>query len=155
MRAGCLLLCALISSFAQASLAMDVVSGDQDLRRRHQDAAMERQEEKANCVKLQQDFQAYDLYGSAAGSARFGVDVLGKVWVIERRPGPRCALKQLTRLERQFADDDLYGDRILRTFYYESNMLCEYTRPVREAEVKKRCYQPLGVVNKFSPYFLH
>jgi len=155
MRAACLLLCALISSFAQASLAMDVVSGDQDLRRSHQDAAMERQEEKTNCVKLQKDFQAYDLYGNDAGKPRYGVDVLGKVWVIERRQGPRCALKMLSRLERQFADDDIYGDRIYRTFYYESNMLCEYTRPVIEVEVKKRCHQPLGIVNKFAPYFLH
>jgi len=155
MREACLLFWTLVSIIAQFSLETKANSSGEDLKQQHQDAVIERQNEKTNCAKVQQDFQAYDLYGVSAGRALYGLDLWGKVWIIERRQGPKCALKKIARLGIQASGEDIYGDPIYRTFYYESKMLCEYSRFVIGSDVRKRCYAPLGIVNKFAPYFSH
>lgn len=155
MREACLLFWMLVTIIAQSSLEIKANSSGEDLRQQHQDAGIERQNEKTNCAKLQQDFQAYDLYGASAGRALYGLDLWGKVWIIERRQGPKCVLRNIARLGSQASGEDIYGDPIHRTFYYESKMLCEYSRLAIGFDVRKRCYASLGIVNKFAPYFSH
>jgi hypothetical protein len=106
------------------------------------------------CTSIEKQFSEYDLYRSATSSKTYGVDLRGRIWTIKRDPVKGCGLQTQSRLNTPEYTLDLRGRRTWGTFYYEDNKLCLYSRDPKR-KVSKRCYEPVGVVNKLAPYFLN
>lgn len=141
----------MISLLGSARLQAQVQNPDQ--RQQFEEAVRFREQRRAQCEQLEQEFKQFDLFGASAGKPRYGLDLWGRVWILERRPGRLCRFRSLSRLEQQDYELDASGGRTFRTFFYEDNQLCVYLQGPAELRVRRLCYAPLAVVNKFAPYF--
>jgi hypothetical protein len=122
-------------------------AGNQEARKK----AIQRLEQ---CTSIEKQFSEYDLYRSATSSKTYGVDLRGRIWTIKRDPVKGCGLQTQNRLNMPEYTVDFQGRRTWGTFYYEDSKLCLYSREPKR-KVAKRCYEPVGVVNKLAPYFLN
>lgn len=125
-----------------------------DLQGDHQEASKQAVQRMAECARIERQFNQYDLYRSASSSKTYGVDVRGRVWTINRNPTKGCSLQTKHRLNRPEYEIDYSGRRLWSTFYYENKQLCLYSRE-HDQKIFRKCYQPVGIINRLAPYFLN
>ena len=125
-----------------------------NLKEDHQQAKQAAVQRLTECARLERQFNEFDLYRSASSSKTYGVDVRGRVWTLKRDATKGCSLRTDHRLNRADYELDYLGKRTWSTFYYEDKQLCLYTRSSNEKPVR-RCYQPVGIISKLTPYFLN
>jgi hypothetical protein len=112
------------------------------------------QRKAAECLAAEQRFREFDLYKSSDGSQILGLDLRGNVWKITSRNG-FCALRTSHQLNKPDYSFDWAGQRTWTTYHYEDKDLCRYQRDPATEKVRRACYQPIGIVNRFAPYFLN
>jgi hypothetical protein len=125
-----------------------------NLKEDHQQVKQAAVQRLTECAQLERQFNEFDLYRSASSSKTYGVDVRGRVWTLKRDAAQGCSLRTHHRLNRSDYELDYLGKRIWSTFYYEDKQLCLYTRSSNEKPAR-RCYQPVGIISRFAPYFLN
>jgi len=112
------------------------------------------QRRAAQCLAAEQRFREFDLYRSSDGSRILGLDLKGHVWVLSSRNGT-CELQSMHQLNKPDYSLNWAGQRTWTTYHYEDNDLCRYQREPGAQKVRRTCFQPLGIVNRFAPYFLN
>ena len=117
-------------------------------------AAKQAQIRKA-CGEAIQSYKEFDLYKSKMHGKEYGIDLSGWIWELVSEPLGGCSLRKIDRLGK--ADYTLAsdGERAWRVFYYEDNRLCRYSRSSEMVKIQKTCFEPMGIVNRFAPYFLN
>jgi hypothetical protein len=118
-------------------------------------AAKLRDERMAQCQKATSEFMGYDRFKSPTGWKVYGVDLWGRVWLMVQGADGGCALAKYARLDRPDYSIESDGTRQWRTFHYENNQLCLYSRSGQSGSVRKVCHAFIGDIPKFAPYFLH
>lgn len=127
---------------------------------RQQRSALEQQKAEnarrgaAQCLAAEQRFREFDLYRSSNGSRILGLDLKGHVWMMTSKNGI-CQLQSSHQLNRPDYSLNWAGERTWTTYHYEDNSLCRYQREPRTQKVRRTCYQPMGIVNRYAPYFLN
>ena len=112
------------------------------------------QRQSAECLAAEQRFNELDLYRSSDGSRILGLDLRGHVWKMTSRNGV-CELQSSHQLNKPDYSLDWAGQRTWVTYHYEDKNLCRYQRNPRTQQVRRTCYQPIGIVNRYAPYFLN
>lgn len=133
-----------------------------DLRMGFQQRKQEQEQQRAEnaqrksveCLAAEQRFREFDLYRSSDGSRILGLDLRGHVWTLTNRNGS-CELQSSHQLNRPDYNLDWAGQRTWITYHYEDRDLCRYQRDPRTQQVRRTCYQPIGIVNRYAPYFLN
>ena len=106
------------------------------------------------CEKVISFFNAQQLDKfTSNGSRVIGIDLHGKVWEVKKNSSGMCALENIARLEVPARQKTIFGEVEEIVFYYEPRSVCSYSQDVGLYQrVRRLCYQPIGVVNKFAPY---
>ena len=100
--------------------------------------------------------QSLDRF-TANGSRVLGLDLHGKIFEVKRSRNGVCTIANIAKLEVPYQDKN-EADQVEEViFYYEPVILCAYRYAVdvgagAQNKVRRLCYQPLGVVNKYAPY---
>ena len=106
------------------------------------------------CEKVVSDFNAqqFDKFSSTS-SRLIGVDLHGKIWEVKKKPGGVCGIENIARIGIEAQQKNATGEIQKVVFYYEPVSICAYTQDASEfRRVRRLCYQPIGIVNKFAPY---
>ena len=107
------------------------------------------------CANSTTQFNNYDQYKSAYGDIVIGVDLRGQIWKASRPNGQTCSIKKLAKIGKPdyTLNDD--GSRTWRTYYYEQGQICRYLKYSESPRVSRLCFSPVGIVNRYAPYFTH
>jgi hypothetical protein len=90
---------------------------------------------------------------SAGGSRVLGVDLRGMVWEVKKKSSGECDLVTFSRLGVPEITKNSIGEIENVVYYYEPSSICAYSQDIRQSRpIRKLCYQPLGIVNKYAPY---
>lgn len=106
------------------------------------------------CLAAERIFQTFDLFRASNGARVFGLDLRGNVWSLVAREGS-CQLHTSHQLNKPEYSLDWAGARTWVTFYYEEEKLCRYTKTPHSNRIQRSCFEPIGIVNKYAPYFLN
>lgn len=112
------------------------------------------QRKVSDCLAAEQRFNQFDLYRSSDGSRILGLDLRGHVWTMTSRNGI-CELQSSHQLNKPDYSLDWAGQRTWVTYHYEDKDLCRYQRDPRTQQVRRTCFQPIGIINRYAPYFLN
>ena len=144
----------LASSLALGVCAEPSLKEREDLRSSYQGGLSRIQRGRERCLTSKRKFEGLDLFAGSSGRV-FGLDVFGRVWFLKNTGQGSCELTSSFRLEKPDYELSEYGDRVWKLYHYEGVQVCIYSRLASEASVKRRCYEPLGIVNKYAPYMIH
>jgi hypothetical protein len=145
----------LFTSAAAQPSEPDLRAGFQQRKQaQEQQVAETAQRKAAECLAAEQRFSELDLYRSSDGSRILGLDLRGRIWMMTNRNGI-CKLQSSQQLNKPDYSVDWTGQRTWITYHYENNHLCRYQRNPGTQQVRQSCYQPIGVVNRYAPYFLN
>ena len=106
------------------------------------------------CDAINSKFSRMDLDKYSYGSRTIGIDIRGRIWEIKKNSRGICTIENTARLGvLTTVRLNGYGDDDNGVYQYEASTVCVYFRSARESyRIKKICYEPLGLVNKFAPY---
>ena len=106
------------------------------------------------CDAINSKFSRMDLDKYSYGSRTIGIDIRGRIWEIKKNSRGICTIENTARLGVSTTVRlNGYGDDDNGVYQYEASTVCVYFQSVRESyRIKKICYEPLGLVNKFAPY---
>jgi hypothetical protein len=107
-----------------------------------------------SCAKVFSIFSNQELDRFTSNSSRvLGVDLHGKIWEVKKNSGGVCYLENIARLGITATQKNSTGEIEQIVFYYEPDSVCSYVQGTSEFQfVRRLCYQPIGIVNKFAPY---
>ena len=106
------------------------------------------------CDRVVSDFnnQQFDRFASN-GSRLIGVDLHGRIWEVKKNPGGVCGIENIARIGVDAHQENAIGEIEKVVFYYEPDSICAYIQSTNELRrVRRLCYQPIGIVNKYAPY---
>jgi len=106
------------------------------------------------CDAIYSNFSRMELDKYSYGSRTIGIDIRGRIWEIKKNSRGICTIENTARLGVSTTVRlNSYGDDDKGVYQYEANTVCVYFQSARESlRIKKICYEPLGLVNKFAPY---
>jgi len=106
------------------------------------------------CDAINSKFSRMDLDKYSYGSRTIGIDISGRIWEIKKNSRGICTIEKTARLGGSTTVRlNGYGDDDRGVYQYETSTVCVYFQSARESfRIKKICYEPLGLVNKFAPY---
>jgi hypothetical protein len=106
------------------------------------------------CDEINSKFSRMDLDKYSYGSRTIGIDISGRIWEIKKNSRGICTIENTARLGvSTIVRLNGYGDDDNGVYQYEASTVCVYFQSARESyRIKKICYEPLGLVNKFAPY---
>jgi hypothetical protein len=106
------------------------------------------------CDKVFSVFKNQELDRFTSNSSRvLGLDLHGKIWEVKKKSSGTCAIENIARLGIAAPQKNSTGEIEQVVFYYEPDSVCAYSQSTSELRpVRRLCYQPIGIVNKFAPY---
>ena len=106
------------------------------------------------CDATSSKFSRMDLDRYSYGSRTIGIDIRGRIWEIKKNSRGICSIVNATKLGASTSVRlNGYGDDDKGIYLYEARTVCVYFQSERESyRIKKICYEPLGLVNKYAPY---
>ena len=106
------------------------------------------------CEKVVSDFNTLQFDRFSSNSSRLiGVDLHGKIWEVKKKPGGICGIENIARIGIEAHKKNATGEIEKVVFYYEPDSVCAYSQSTGELRrVRRLCYQPIGIVNKYAPY---
>lgn len=107
----------------------------------------------AECIDLTKTFNTYDLFRVANSNRLLGLDLHGRIWSLQKTTNDGCVLTASFRLDKADYENDYLGRRIWLLYTYEDSKLCRYRKHPDRANVSRDCYNGVGVVNKYAPYW--
>jgi hypothetical protein len=106
------------------------------------------------CEKVAYEFnsQQFDRF-TADGSRFIGVDLRGRIWEVKKKRDGVCVIENIARIGIAVHQKSATGETEKVAFYYEPDSICAYIQSINESRrVRRLCYQPIGIVNKYAPY---
>jgi hypothetical protein len=106
------------------------------------------------CDKVVFDFNNQKLDRFVSNSSRLiGVDLRGRIWEVKKNPGGICGIENIARIGVDAYQKNATGETEKIVYYYEPDSICAYIQSTNELRrVRRLCYQPIGIVNKYAPY---
>ena len=106
------------------------------------------------CEKVVSNFNAQQFDKFSSNSSRLiGVDLHGKIWEVKKKPGGLCGIENIARIGVDAHQENAIGEIEKVVFYYEPDSVCAYSQSTSESRrVRRLCFQPIGIVNKYAPY---
>ena len=106
------------------------------------------------CEKVTYEFNNQQLDRFTSNGSRFiGVDLHGKIWEVKQKRAGICVIENIARIGIAAHQKNAIGETEKAAFYFEPPSICAYIQNANELRrIRRLCYQPIGVVNKYAPY---